>query len=161
MTATQSRKRVVEQWFSAFSSGDTSQLADIHDAQCRNHAPGPFDDSVWPTTGNPFGPDDAASTIAWLRQNMPDLDVRIDALLGEGDQVVAWVRATGTPTGPGPIPATGRKVDFAQAHRFRISEQGRIVEHWAVRDDLRSMLQAGAITAPPQAGTPATMGNVG
>lgn len=148
MTTTQSRKRVVERWFSAFNSGDTSQLAEIHDAECHNHAPGPFDSTVWPVSGKAFGPDEAASTINWLRQNMPDLNVRIESLLGEADQVVAWIRATGTPTGPGPIPPTGRRVDFAQAHRFRISEHGRIVEHWAVRDDLLSMLQSGAIDPP-------------
>jgi hypothetical protein len=30
----------------------------------------------------------------------------------------------------------------------RSGEDGLIVEHWAVRDDLRAMLQAGIVTSP-------------
>ena len=31
---------------------------------------------------------------------------------------------------------------------IRSGEDGLIVEHWAVRDDLRAMLQAGIVTSP-------------
>jgi predicted ester cyclase len=140
-------KHVVEQWFEVFNTGDLDRFEAIHAPDCRNHAPGPFDLSPWPAAGKPFGPADIADTVRWLRTNQPDLHVVIDELLADGDQVVAWVRATGTPTGPGPIPPTGRRVDFAQAHRFRVHD-GRVVEHWAVRDDLRSMLQAGVLDPP-------------
>ncbi|HEY2877747.1 MAG TPA: ester cyclase [Nocardioides sp.] len=114
---------------------------------CRNHAPAPFDTSQWPIEGRLFGPDEIAVTVTWLRANLPDLHVTIEHLLADGDQAVAWIRSTGTPTGRGPLPPTGRTVDFAQAHRFRLRD-GKVVEHWAVRDDLRSMLQAGALTPP-------------
>jgi predicted ester cyclase len=144
---TESAKAVVEQWFAAFNTGDVEVYGEIHAQDCRNHAPAPFDTSPWPIEGKLFGPEEIAATVTWLRANQPDLQVTIEHLLAEGDQVVAWIRSTGTPTGSGPLPATGRTVDFAQAHRFRLRD-GHVIEHWAVRDDLRSMLQTGALTPP-------------
>ena len=144
---TESAKVVVERWFAAFNTGHVEDYQDIHAEDCRNHAPAPFDLSPWPVEGRVFGPEEIAATVTWLRANLPDLCVTIDHVLAEDDQVVAWIRATGTPTGPGPLPPTGQAVDFAQAHRFRLRD-GQVVEHWAVRDDLRSMLQAGALTPP-------------
>lgn len=140
-------KHVVEQWFEIFNTGELERFDAIHDASCRNHAPAPFDLSPWPAEGKTFGPAEIADTVRWLRANQPDLHVTIDELIAEGDHVVAWVRASGTPTGPGPLSPTGRPVDFAQAHRFRVRD-GKVTEHWAVRDDLRSMLQAGVVEAP-------------
>lgn len=148
MPASPNTKDVIVRWFSVFNTGDVAVFEDIHDPECRNHAPAPFDVSPWPAEGKPFGPADAGETVAWLRRTNPTLHVTIEHLLAEDDQVVAWIRATGTPTGDGPIPASGRPVDFAQAHRFRVRD-GKVVEHWAVRDDLRSMIQAGAIAPPP------------
>jgi predicted ester cyclase len=77
---------------------------------------------------------------------MPDLRVEVEALVAEADQVVAWVRIQGTRTvQEGPAPSTGGSVDFRHAHRFRL-ENNRIVEHWAVRDDLRALIQAGVVS---------------
>ena len=141
-------KALVREWFSVFNTGDFAPLARIHAAECRNHAPGPFDVSPWPAAGKPFGPDEFRGTVEWIRTNQPDLHVEVERVLAEGDEVVAWIRATGTPTGAGgPIPPTGARVDFAQAHRFRI-DHGQIVEHWAVRDDLTSLIQAGVVQRP-------------
>jgi predicted ester cyclase len=150
---TDEHKAIVRQWFALFNTGDFSALEAIHSDDCRNHAPGPFDVEPWPAEGRTFGRDEFRGTVEWIRRNQPDLRVEVEHLVCEADQVVAWVRAAGTPTGVGgPIPPTGRRVDFAQAHRFRI-RNGRVVEHWAVRDDLRSLIQAGVVTPP--AGPPA------
>lgn len=149
VTMTTENKHVVEKWFAVFNTGAVEMFDAIHDAACHNHAPAPFDLSPWPAEGQLFGPDDIGATVTWLRTNQPDLHVTIDDLVAEGDQVIAWITATGTPTGPGPIPPTGRPIAFSQAHRFRIVD-GKVVEHWAVRDDLRSMIQAGVITLPPR-----------
>jgi len=145
-------KTLVRDWLSVFNTGDFSTLDAIHADDCRNHAPGPFDLAPWPTEGRVFGPAEFRATVEWIRSNQPDIHVEIEDMVAEGSQVVAWVRATGTPTGAGgPIPPTGAPVDFGQAHRFRIGD-GKVVEHWAVRDDLRSLIQAGVV-APP-AGRP-------
>jgi len=152
MTATEMNKVCVHEWFEVFNTGDYGLLPSIHAEECRNHAPGPFDLSPWPSEGQPFGVDEFRGTVEWVRRSQPDLRVEIENVVAEGDEVVAWIRAKGTATGAGgPIPPTGASIDFVQAHRFRFAN-GKIVEHWAVRDDLRSMIQAGVV-APP-AGRP-------
>jgi len=141
-------KDVVQAHFAALSSGDADGFASTHDPRGRNHAPGPFDLSAWPPDGKPFGPTEARESFAWLRAGSPDLQVVVEDLLAEGDRVVAWITMTGTQTGwRGSIPPTGRAFDFHHAHRFRLHD-GLIVEHWAVRDDLRAMIQTGVITPP-------------
>jgi predicted ester cyclase len=141
-------KDVVRTHFAALSSGDADAFADTHDPAGMNHAPAPFDLSDWPPSGRPFGPAEARETLGWLRAGSPDLHVAIEDLVAENDQVVAWIRMTGTQSGSrGPIPASGRTIDFRHAHRFRLRD-GRIVEHWAIRDDLMVMIQTGVVTPP-------------
>ena len=144
-------KDVVRAHFAALSSGDYAALESVHDPDGRNHAPGPWDLSEWPPEGKPFGPAQVRETFAWLRAGTPDLNVEIENLLAEGDEVIAWVRMTGTQAGSrGPLPPTGRRIDFHHAHRFRF-RNGRILEHWAIRDDLRAMVQAGVVRPPSRA----------
>jgi len=141
-------KAAVLAHFSALQSGDFSVLPIVHSESGRNHAQAPFDTSTWAPEGVPFGPDEVQGTFEWLRRGMPDLAVEVEALVAEDDQVIAWVRLTGTQSGPdGPAPATGGRVDFRHAHRFRLKD-GRVVEHWAVREDLRALIQSGVITPP-------------
>ena len=139
---------VVRAHFAALDSGDYEALDRIHAPAGRNHAPAPFDLSEWPLEGKPFGPVEVRETFEWLRVVAPDLHVEVEELVAEGDQVVTWVRMTGTQTGAvGRIPPTGRATDFRHVHRFRLRD-GQIVEHWAVRDDLRAMIQAGVVSPP-------------
>lgn len=133
-------KAVIEAHGRALEVGDADAFAATHAEDGMNHAPAPFDLSEWPTEGKPFGPKEARETLAYIRSFSPDLRVEFEELIAEGDQVVAWLRFTGTT-------ATGRPVDFHHAQRFRLRD-GLIVEHWAVRDDLRGMVQAGVVTPP-------------
>ena len=148
VTDAASSKAVVRAHFEVLNTGDYSQLDALHDADGRNHAPAAFDLSPWPAEGRPFGPADVRATFEWLRGALPDLHVSILDLIAEGDLVVARVRMSGTQTGDfGSVPATGKTVDFKHVHIFRL-DNARIVEHWAVRDDLRAMLQLGVVAQP-------------
>jgi len=141
-------KAVIRTYWGAVNRGDYAPLESLHDPSGRNHAPAPFDLVEWPPEGKVFGPAEVRETYEWIRAGQPDLRVDVEELIAEGDQVVAWVRVTGTLTGSGgPIPITGGHLDFHHAPRFRIRD-GRIVEHWAVRDDLRSLIQAGVVNPP-------------
>jgi len=141
-------KSLIRTYWEAVNAEDYATLESIHDPAASNHAPAAFDLTDWPPQGKPFGPVEVRETYQWIRSGQPDLQVDVEALIAEGDQVVAWVRARSTLTGTGgPIPAAGRSLDFHHAHRFRIAG-GRIVEHWAVRDDLRAVVQAGVVSPP-------------
>ena len=69
--------------------------------------------------------------------------------LAEGNEVAVRLTARGTNLGPigGVIPPTGREFVASQSHWFRV-EDGKLAEHWAVRDDLSAMLQLGVIQPP-------------
>jgi predicted ester cyclase len=78
-----------------------------------------------------------------LHRAFPDLYVRTDDLLEEGDKVVA--RQTVTGTNQGELmgrPATGRSVTYDEIFIFRFANQ-RVVEIWGVVDFLSLMRQLG------------------
>jgi predicted ester cyclase len=63
--------------------------------------------------------------------------------VAEADMVVARWTIRGTQQGPlGPIPPTGKRVEFAGVNIFRLAS-GKIVEIWNHRDDLRLYQQLG------------------
>jgi len=45
------------------------------------------------------------------------------------------------------VPPTGKRFSARQSHWFRV-EEGKLVEHWATREDLPTMLQLGIIQSP-------------
>jgi len=90
------------------------------------------------------------SSIAYLRRAFPDLRLTIDEIIGSGDKT--WARITGRGTHQGPfagLPPTGKPmvVTVMDVCRF---ENGQIVEHWGVADQLAVMAQLGALPQPPQ-----------
>lgn len=84
-----------------------------------------------------------------LLKAFPDMKHRLDDLIADGDKVVARMTVSGTHTGPlefvkRPLAATGKTFSATHIHIFRI-QAGKIVEHWAERDDLGMMTQLGAL----------------
>jgi predicted ester cyclase len=88
-------------------------------------------------------------TAQWLLAQFPDLHMRIEALVAEGDLVAVRVLSEGTNLGSlnGVVPPTGRRFAARQSHWFRVAD-GKLVEHWATREDLPAMLQLG-LAQPP------------
>lgn len=85
---------------------------------------------------------------AALWGGFPDLAIRIDELVGEGDAVVWRITASGTHTGPFQgLPATGKAVTFGGHYSFRIAN-GEIVERWSTLDRLALLMQLGAVSLP-------------
>jgi predicted ester cyclase len=86
-----------------------------------------------------------------FRAAFPDVRLEVEALVAEGDLVVARWTIIGTHTGAwGDVAPTGRSVSFAGVNFFRIADQ-QIAEIWNVRDDLGLREQLGA---PIYAGFP-------
>ena len=75
----------------------------------------------------------------------PDLRVKVEDLIAEGDKIVGRVTLTGTHQGElMGIPATGKKVSFSEILIVRISN-GKAVEQWEVADTMSRMQQLGVI----------------
>jgi predicted ester cyclase len=136
-----------------FNQRDFSGIADIVAKSFVEHAISPFG-SVAP--GSVDGPSHMRGVVEWLVGQFPDLRMTVDSVVSEGDTVAVRVASEGTNLGPfqGVMPPTGRHFSGEQSHWYRVAD-GRLSEHWAIRDDLRTMLQLGVISLPGRQGAPA------
>lgn len=102
--------------------------------------------------GDPFparGPDDVKRIVSMLRGMLPDFAITVDDMIAERDLVVSRYTATATDTrGYMGMPPTGKSIKTSAIQIFRFAD-GRIVESWAVRDDLGVLRQLGLL--PPMA----------
>jgi steroid delta-isomerase-like uncharacterized protein len=91
------------------------------------------------------GPEGQAKIAGSFRSAFPDLEWRVDLVLGDGDLVAARWTAAGTHSGAwGEVAPTGRRVSFSGINVFRFGDAGKVVELWNHRDDLGLMEQLGA-----------------
>lgn len=93
------------------------------------------------------GPEGFKATATWLRSVFPDYRAELEELVVEDDLVVARLRVSGTQQGEFMgRPPTGRRFSVQHMHMYRMAG-GRLVEHWACRDDLGQLAQLGLL--PP------------
>jgi predicted ester cyclase len=99
------------------------------------------------------------STALWLRAAFADLRYDIHHSLADGDLVVVNCTMNGRHTAPWAVyaedgrldtvfPTTNRAFAMTQSHWFRMAD-GRIIEHWANRDDLGMARQVGWLPPSP------------
>jgi steroid delta-isomerase-like uncharacterized protein len=90
--------------------------------------------------------EDQAALKGW-HQAFPDIVIRPEKLIAEGDLVtIYWVaRGTNTGTGNG-LPATGKKAELAGITIWRIVDN-KIKEEWSAFDQLSMMQQLGLLPA--------------
>jgi predicted ester cyclase len=91
------------------------------------------------------GVDDFQNVARLVHQMLPDARHQTDALIAKGDQVVAFITSSGTQHGAVPmwnLTAGAKPFSWKTVHRYR-TKDGKIVEHWAVRDDLGLYKQLG------------------
>ena len=97
-----------------------------------------------PTKAAP-GPAGQGLIAKQFREAFPDLEWRVDLVLGDGDLVAARWTASGTHSGAwGDVAPTGRKVTFSGVNIFRFGDEGKVVEIWNHRDDFGLREQVGA-----------------
>ncbi len=137
MTSTDRNKDLVRRYMAAMSTRDLDAAVALTATDLVNHAAIP----------EAQGSEGMRRIIAKLVKAMPDLTMTCEDLIAEDDKVVCRVRMRGTQTGPFemkrmPLPASGRETSTEQIHVFRIAD-GKLVEHWAGRDDLLMLRQLG------------------
>ena len=101
--------------------------------------------------GDPFparGPADVKRIVTMLRAMLPDLRIEVEDMVAEGDRVVSRYTAVATDTlGYLGRPPTGKTIRTPAIQVFRFAD-GKIVESWAVRDDLGTLRQLGHLPPP-------------
>jgi len=100
-----------------------------------------------PTAGETHGPAELRAVVDGYRSAFPDMTMRVDRLVAEGEWVVTHWTATGTHTGElMGIAPTGRQVTVSGVNIDRIAD-GRIAESRGVFDSLGMLQQVGAVPA--------------
>jgi steroid delta-isomerase-like uncharacterized protein len=94
------------------------------------------------------GPETVKQVAIFCRNLFPDVHFAIEQMIAEGEKVTAYLTVSGTHQGDliG-IPLTGKRVSSLQIHIMRIAD-GKMAEHWEVRDELAMLRQLGAVPAP-------------
>ena len=85
-----------------------------------------------------------------LRGAFPDLHVKVEDQIAEGDRVVLRITSSGTMKGEfAGMPPSGKSATWAGVHIVRFAT-GKQVEHWGVNDQLSMLQQLGFAQAPGQ-----------
>lgn len=123
----------------AFEAGDDSVVAELIHPAHRSHAREDVGRGV----------DGVRDSIRWVRARFSERRIAAQDIVASGDRVVARLRVSAIQTGDLPgIAAAGRRVETDQIHIWRVA-QGRIAEHWMVRDDLTALRQLDPGTPRP------------
>lgn len=105
------------------------------------------------------GPAAFYATALWLRGWFDDLSFDVHEVVVDGDLVVVHNTMSGRQTGPAVIygadgrvaqamPATGKPFATTQSHWLRLCD-GKVIEHWANRDDQGTAMQLGWVPPTP------------
>jgi predicted ester cyclase len=144
---TEANKELVRRHFEEiFNDKNLDVCSDLMAEDYVENAVAPFGESA---PGRVNGPAAMRETAEWLIAQFPDIQMKVEAIVADGDLVACRVLSEGTNLGPlnGVIPPTGKRFVARQSHWFRV-EDGKLAEHWATRDDLVAMLQLGVIQRP-------------
>jgi len=131
----------VRQVAEAFNTGNVSNVSEFISPQYFNH-----ESQVDPVRGQLRGPEEFIDTVENLRIAFPNLRHEEQSIIAQGDTVISVLNVTGTNTGNFFIlPPTGKNISYEAVHIYRIGEDGKIVEHKAIRDDLTFLAQLGVV----------------
>jgi predicted ester cyclase len=132
------------------NQGDWQGAAELYAEDARNH-------------GRPVGRAGLIRVLEDIYRTFPDFRMEIVDLVADGDAVVVRCKVSGTHEGVGRLPVNGgmlvgvapthKHFEVQHIHWYRLRD-GKIIEHYATRDDLDMMRQLGLlppIAAPSQA----------
>jgi predicted ester cyclase len=129
-----------------FPNGDADGLTEVVHPEMVNHEAPP---------SAPQGLEGMTQSMRMLQAAVSDRRWEIHQAVAEGDTVVLHCTFSGRHTGPfmGLAP-TNRPFAYRQIHIVRFQD-GKAIEHWAVRDDLGFLRQVGALPSQPARPVPA------
>lgn len=136
------------------AAGDRAAFDLLYDPAAVDH-----ENRVQPPPSRVPGPDGFYATALWLRAAFADLHYDIHHSVTDGHLVAVSSTMNGRHVAPfaayteeGGVdtvfPPTNKTFAITQSHWFRVAD-GRIVEHWANRDDLGMAKQLGWVPPTP------------
>jgi steroid delta-isomerase-like uncharacterized protein len=149
LSAEENKAVVRRQFEEIFNERNLAIIEEITAEDYQEHGAAPLR-SVGSATrsGKAYGPQQVRAAVGLVLKAFPDIPFTIEDMVAERDKVAAFVTMSGTHEGKfGGVPPTGRRVSVQQVHWFRIAD-GKVAEHWAIRDDLSTMRQLGVVSAP-------------
>ncbi len=137
-------KTIIRQMFEAVGRDGLTAQANFFADRVTNH-------------GTLVDRDSVREVLQDIATTFPDVSFEPIEIIAEGDWVVMRCWFSGTHRGMGKhpfvheglltgVPPTGKSIRVQHIHMFRLQD-GRIVEHWANRDDVQMIRQLG-ILAP-------------
>lgn len=146
MSAEEQNVRIVRWIFEAANTGDVTKVNEFIGPEYFNH-----ESQADPRRAKLRGPEEFIDTIKNLRSAFADLRYEEKETIASKDKVVSIAQVSGKHVGNFfGIAPTGRSFSYQAVHIHRIANR-KIVEHRAVRDDLRFMMQLDLVgPASPQ-----------
>ena len=137
----QGNKAASRRWIDVFNQRDEAAEADVRSPGFVAYAPASLE-------RDPLGPEAWTRFLGGFVEGFPDLRLRVEETVGEGDLVAQRVHFEGTHTGEFQgLPPTNRKVTFSGLELNRFAD-GRVVEHWFQLDSLTLFQQLGLVVVP-------------
>jgi predicted ester cyclase len=139
---TEENIKAVKQVFEAINTGNTSKVNEFISPQYFNH-----ESQIDPVRSKLRGPEEFTDTVRALRSAFAELHYEEQETIAAGDKVASIVKVTGKHTGNFfVIPPSGNRISYQAVHIHRIGDDdGKIVEHKSIRDDLSLMVQLGVV----------------
>jgi predicted ester cyclase len=132
--------KIVRRSIEALNTGDVTKASEFIHPNYFNH-----ESQASPERAKLRGPEEFVDTVKKLRAAFSDLHYEEQESIASNDKVVSIMIVTGKHTGDFfGIPPKGSNFSYQAAHISRIADD-KIVEHKAIRDDLRFMMQLGVI----------------
>ncbi|HEY1273905.1 MAG TPA: ester cyclase [Thermoleophilaceae bacterium] len=147
-------KAIARRGIEIMADGDLEEFHEVLHPQFLNH-----EAKDEPPATRERGPEACFATALWLRDAYADLRWEIHDMVFEGSLVVAHCTMSGRHVRPfvayderarvkQVFPPTGRHFATTQTHWMRIAD-GKVIEHWANRDDLGTAEQLGWVPPSP------------
>ncbi len=125
----------------AFNTGNVSNVSDFISEEYFNH-----ESQIDHVRSQLRGPSEFIDTVEKNRAAFPDLQHHEEVIIAKDNMVISVINVTGTHTGKFFIlPPTGNEISYDAVHIYKVSGDGKIVEHKAIRDDLTFLSQLGVI----------------
>jgi predicted ester cyclase len=100
--------------------------------------------------GLPFevrGPEGVKKLHDALMPAFPDMELPLEDFVAEGEKVLVRLTIHATHTGAfGDLAPTGKRIEVPVLDLFQIRD-GKLIEHWALLDNLGMLRQLGALPA--------------